>query len=143
MNIEEIKFNINQSIENVFIIAKQSCTNSFSTNIKLIKRLVSVEDQKNDLKYDNQIKIEHIKKRMFISSEKLVFDIFNNQHNLIWIDFVLFNSSEKETIILVELIENKNSKDLNFHCCIMLPPGFIDNKIKFDINRVFDSDKRN
>jgi len=60
MNIEEIKFNINQSIENILIIAQQSCTNSFSTNIKLIKRFISIEDQKNDLKYDNQKKIEHI-----------------------------------------------------------------------------------
>lgn len=142
MNIEEIKLNINQSIENVLIIAQQSCTNSFSKNIKLIKRFVSVEDQNNDLKYDNQKKIEHIKKRQFISPEKLAFEIFNIQYNLIWIDFVLFYSSENETIIIVELIENENSKDLNFHCCIMVPPNFVDDKKKFDINWAYDSDKR-
>jgi len=141
MNIKEIKSNINQSIENVLVIAQISCLNSFSTNIRLIKRLVSSENRNNDLKYDNQKKKEYINKREFVSPEELALDIFDNQHNFIWIDFVLFYSSINETIIIVELIENENSKDLNFHCSIMVPPNYIYDKKKFDINWAFNSSK--
>lgn len=140
MTLEEIKLHINEYIENVFIIAQQSCINSFSKNIQLIERFVFVEEHKNNLNYSKFNKIECLNKREFISKEKLATDIFDNQNNLSWIDFVLFYSSENETIIIVELIEYKNSKDLNFHCCIMIPLSFVEDKNKkFDINWVVNS----
>lgn len=132
---------IDEHTKAVLLIAKESCTNQFSENIRLIKRFVSTEDMKNNLGFDKYKKIECLKNREFISVDELSLYIYRNQNNLNWIDFILFYTSDNETIIIVELIECKNSKELNFHCCIMTPHRFVeDQNKKFDINWVLDAD---
>ncbi len=121
MDIEEIKFHINEYIENALICAQQSCTNSFSKNIKLIINFISIEENEQNLNFNKSKKIKCLKKRKFISVNNLALEIFKNQYNLSWIDFVLFYTSKNETIIIVDLIESENNKELNFHCSIMAP----------------------
>ena len=135
MTLKEIETTILDSVNKITSFAKQNCTNSFSDNVKFIENFIIEKKQKDD---DRTQKRKLLHKRKFIDIHKLATNIYKKQNNLIWIDIVLSYSSANETIMIVDLIEKKNSDSLNFHACYRVPSNYIQKKKKFDLNWWFD-----
>ena len=131
MTLEKIETTIHDSVNKIISFAKQDCTNLFSDNIRLIENFITEKAQKND---DKQQKRKLLQKRKFIDIHELATNIYKKQNNLIWIDIVLSYSSADETIIIVDLIEKKDSNSLNFHACYRTPTNYIQEKFFFDLN---------
>ena len=113
---------------------KKLCYNNVSDNIRYIKLLVKEKDQ--------QLPLIEIKKRRYkkfivrdlLTIDELTKEIEKYQSKIIWVDFILYFSSEKETIILVEFIFGGNNTGLSFHASIIIPPESITNNSMFDLN---------
>ena len=113
---------------------KKLCNNNISDNIRYIKLLVEEKDQQLTLSEIKKRRYKEFTKRKFLTIDELTKEIEKYQSKIIWIDFILYFSSEKETIILVEFIFGKNNTELSFHASIITPPESLTNNCMFDLN---------
>ena len=114
--------------------SKKLCNNNISDNIRYIKLLVEENDQQLSLSEIKKRRYEKFIKRELLTIDELTKEIEKYQSKIIWTDFILYFSSEKETIILVEFIFGENNTGLSFHASIITPPESLTNNSKFDLN---------
>ena len=128
-SFQNIKMKSQQMVSDLLNLGNQSCVNIISNNIYYIISLVKKKDHDPPKR-----RYQAFVNRKLLDIDGVVSEIVKRQSDIIWVDFILYFSLEKETIILVELVSGKNNTDLSFHACIYTPQESIINNCKFDLN---------
>jgi negative regulator of sigma E activity len=133
-SFQNIKKKSQQIVSDLLNLGNQSCVNIISNNIYYIISLVKKKDQQASLSEEKIRRYQAFVNGKLLYIDGVVSEIVKRQSDIIWVDFILYFSLEKETIILVELIFGKNNTELSFHACIYTPQESIINNCKFDLN---------
>lgn len=137
MDIHTIKVEAEYATATIFLLANNLCTNKLSDNVNYIIRIVDTKKEIfNDFRPIRLIHYKCFNKGKRFNLDKTITYIRKHQKKVFAVDFILYFVSEKETVILVELIkkDKKNDDQLHFHGKIILPPIYTMNEEKFDAN---------
>ena len=137
MQLHEIKQNISECAKLVIAFAEKDCLNSFTGEVKFIKNIIRPMEKGNTNTNIKAACYKLIQQRAFVDIDVLAGFILKMQENISWVDIQLACATEEEIIMIVNLVEEKSSDMLKFHCGYMVPfehAEHASDKTKFDIN---------